>query len=257
MRLRLTLSLSVSIILIGIASWSRFGTANYIQPNTIAIEQFGIGEKYYSDEKFLQDFLEPKATSTEISTEPLSNTDMIGRQLILDYIDLATSGNAGINSIDALAERYVESIPTINKTTSIDHKDILVVSNAKHNLQNYANELIRIHTSYVERVTKAYVGGGSTATLGPSLYSFALIFSTSYADTAIQLQNLPVPTSLVPTHIKLVNGYNSSSIAMKALSEAENDSAAAFAGLIAFNKNIEKEESLLEEISNILTSNGI
>jgi len=93
--------------------------------------------------------------------------------------------------------------------------------------------------------------------LNTALYSFALTLSTAYTEAASKLKNLPVPASLVPTHLQLVNSYLSSATAMKAVSETEQDSAAAFAGLVVLNENLNKENTILTEISQILTSSGI
>lgn len=255
MRFNLALAVLMSVLLIGVSSWSRFTTTNKTQQGIVAVEQFNTNNDDYED--ILQDFSTPKTASTTPVERSLSNTDLIGRQLILDYIGLAGSGQATDASVAALAEQYVISIPSINKAPTINSKDIQVVSNIKTNFQSYANEFTKIHKSYAEYINKAYVVGTNLNTLNPELYSLAITFSTAYTDTALKLKNLPVPTSLVSAHIQLVNSYLSSATAMKAISETEQDSAAAFAGLITLNENLDKENAFINAISQILTSNGI
>jgi hypothetical protein len=44
---------------------------------------------------------------------------------------------------------------------------------------------------------------------------------------------------------------------MEAISNAENDSAKAFAGLTKMNENIDRENAILSSIAAILTANGL
>lgn len=255
MRLRLALAFLVSIALIGAASWFRLTTSENAPSNIVAVEQFGTSDVY--DGNILRDFLEPKATSTTSVETTLSNTDLIGRQLILDYVGLAASGGAGPESIDALANKYIDNLPALNDTPSIGYADIKTVPNTKSNFQNYADEITKIYIEYAERISKASIGGDNLNTLNPALYSFALTFNAAYIDAALKLQNLSVPASLAPIHLQLVNSYLSSAAATKAVSETEEDSAAAFAGLVILNKNVVKEKTLINEIDRTLISNGI
>lgn len=255
MQFRLVLALSISILLIGVASWSRFTILGKTPAGIIAVEQLGTSDNDYSE--IINDFIEPKTASTTPRETPLSGTDLIGRRLILDYIGLAASGEVTEANIAALADQYVKSVPTLNQAVVINPTDIKAVSNSQSNFQNYANTLTKIHSEYAERVGNAYAGGNSINDLGPELYSFTSTFSSAYTNAAVKLQNLSVPASLVPTHLEVVNSYLSSAAAMKAISEAEQDSVAAFAGLITLKENASKEDALLNEISRILTSNGI
>ena len=255
MRFRLALAFSVSVILIGFASWSRLGTAENTQPGIVAVERLGTNEEGYQD--FLQDFLEPKTLEATSPGEPLSNTDIIGRQLVMDYIELSASGKATEASLAALADRYVESIPALTQASSISYADIQTVPDTKANFQNYADKLVKIHKDYAARIGKAAAQEASFESLNPALYSFVSTFGAAYKDAALKLQGLPVPAALVKSHLQLVNKYLSSAAAMEAVSKTETDSATAFAGLIVLKRNVDEEEALRGEISRILTLNGL
>ncbi len=254
MRFRLALALSVSIILIGFASWTRLTPAKTI-PSLVAIEQVATTEEDYQE--ILNDFLEPKTATSTPSNVPLSNTDLLGRELIMDYINLAKSGQATDETVIALAENHVGNLPALNNVSRLSYSDIKAVTNTKANFQNYANEITKIHKAYAQSINSVGAGENNLNNLNPALYSFAGMLSSVYNDTASKLKNLPVPTSLAQTHLQLINTYLASAAAMKALSETEKDSATAFAGLVMVNDNLQKEERLLNEISLILTSNGI
>jgi len=251
MRFRLALAFSVSILLIGVASWSRFTNVEKIQPSIVAIET---NEGNYQD--FLQDFLEPKTVGTTTPSEPLTNTDLIGRQLIMDYIGLAAGGDASTASIDALAERYVESIPTLNNALTISYIDLRVVSNTKVNFENYSTQLGNIYIKHSERINRAYAEVIGTD-LNNAYYSAAKEAGMIYENTAMELKNLPVPVSVALSHLKLVNKHLSSAAALESISETEKDPMTAFAGLVAVNENLDEEIVILKQIGQLLKTNGI
>lgn len=255
MRARLILAFSVSIMLIGVATWSRFASADKPPANIVAINQAEINLD--DSEEVLNDFLTPKTTVSVDPAESLSSTDLIGRQLILDYVGMAASGGAGTESIDALANKYVESISTLNNAPSISYTDLKTVSNTRANFQNYADKITKIYKAYEVDMKEAGINEENIKALDPTLYSSTATFSKIYDEAATGLKNIPVPVVLLQSHTDLINTYLSSAGAMKAVSNTELDSARAFAGLVALNENIDREQGLLKEIAQILTSNGI
>lgn len=255
MQFRLALALSVSVLLIGVASWYRFGTTDYAQPSIAIVDQLGISADDYKD--ILHDFTSPKTSSTTPPQEPLSNTDLIGRQLIMDYVGLAGSGQATETSIISLANQYAENITVFNKAVKIGVQDIKTVSNTKANLENYSNNLAKIYVEHAEAINKAYAGEPSANALNKMSYLFAKNASATYANTAMKLKNLPAPLVLATTHLELVNIHLSSASAMNAIFEAEEDPITAVAGFIIVNENLDKEVAVLKEIEQILKTNEI
>lgn len=254
MKLRLASALLISILLIGGAGWVRAGSLfKNSSTNSLALESASTTSSYdFSIKK--NDSITPEAST---QTGPLSSTDLIGRQLILDYVDLAAQGEASEENLALLANNYVEKIPSLNYSETISYKDIKSVSNTRENFQNYANEFTKIYKSYAENIKRANDSGKDITTLGPGMYSLANSLSKIYSDTANKIKSLPVPLALAENHYKIINVYLSNSAAMKAISRAEQDSSEAFAGMVALNKNLEDESTTLDQISKILTSNGI
>ncbi len=255
MQFRLALALSISVVLIGVASWYRFSAVEKIQPNIVAIEQPGPSGGDYED--ILNDFVEPKTASTTYLQGQLNNTDLIGRQLILDYVGLAAIGQTTDTDIASLANQYIESIPAINKAAVVSSADIKTVSNTKANFQNYADGLTKIYREYGGSVGRMRILETNPDTSDSELYSAISRLSVAYTKATLGLKSLPVPASIVSAHLELLNSYLSSAEATRAISETKQDPAAAFAGLITLNNNIRKEEAVLNKISQILTSNGI
>lgn len=256
MQFRLALALFISVLLVGTSSWYRLTTTEHVPSEVVAIEQYNSYNNDY--ENLLRDFTttNPETASTTFSNPP-SSAGFLGRGLILDYVDLASSGQVTDNDISNLAEKYLEGVPSLNQAPAISYADIQVVSSNKNNFQSYANQFIKIHEEYRDRILKTYKGGQSLTNSNQNLHLLASSFNIAYTEASSKLQGVPVPAPLATPHLELINSYLSSATAMKAVSEAESDSGVAFAGLIALNENLDKEDVLYGEITKILTANGI
>jgi hypothetical protein len=255
MRFRLALALSISILLIGAASWSRISSHKTTKVDLIAVEnRQAENNAYYND--VIVPALEESATSSA-PTEALTGTDLIGRQLILDYVNLASNGQADEDNLKSLAERYIDSVPTLNSAPIVSPEEISVVPDKIANIQKYADNLSRIHAEYSGAINKAGNEMIDMNKSGPDYYAFAQAASSIYSTTVNKLKALSVPAPLVESHIRLINSYLANSTSMQAVARANTDSATAFAGLIALNDNSGKERDALDEITRIINSYGI
>lgn len=254
MRFGLGLAICVSVLLISVASWTRFGQAQETQPGLVSVSNpVENSDDYY---KQVADAFLGGSNSTT-STKELTGTDIIGRQLIFDYVELAASGQASEETINQLADQYVESIPTLIQAPKINAFDLNVVSNTLINLQAYENEGTNILKDYEKKISSIYSTGINVSSPDAETYKFALSASLIYNQTANNLKNLQVPAAIAPSHLKLVNYYLANAAAMKAVSEVETDSSKAFAGLIYFNTGLEEETSILKEINQIFSNYGL
>jgi len=257
MSFRIALALSLSVILVGVASWNRFIGIEKVNPTISVVENTNTEaqDKYYQE--LIKGYTE---SSTSTPTKKLTGTDLIGRQMIIDYVDLSTSGQASVQNIDALAQRYVENIPTLNNAPKASILDIKVVSNNQTNFQSYSNALVSIQTQYANDANNSYDLNNKNLdinNLGKSYYNFSKSMSFVYKKVADRLMETPVPGSLVQKHLELINIYLSSSSAMEAMSKTEEDPATSFAGIIALKENVTRENSVLSDILKILKENNV
>lgn len=247
----ITLALLASVVLIGGAFWFRF-TNTTPQVAIVAVQNEKLPESYYQN--LLSDFLSPSASSSPQKTEPLTTTDLVGRQLVLDYISLAQNGQSTDENLAALADQYVQSIPAIITSNKLILTDLAIVPNNKANFQLYSSQVEAAYTTYARNLLGSYstsatsVEGEST-----SLKKMGEVYDQAAAD----LKKLRVPADLASTHLALVNLYIENAVAMKALSQSTVDPTSSFAGLIAIKANAEKEQELLSQIQEVLTKNGI
>ncbi len=258
MKLRLASALFISILLIGGAGWVRASQSSS------------------NSEKLVQDLVSLSKKETEntnttpsLNSDPsnilssatqnknLNSTDLISHQLILDYVDLAEGGGATEENINALAQKYVESLPTLDKASIASYGDLNPVSNSPQNLRDYSASLTRIQEAYRNKIIKEAASIKNLKILGGDTYALMRTYGNLYKETAEKLKLLPVPALLAAEHLKLINNYLSSSSATIAISNTDRDSAFAFVGLVTYSKNLDEEEIILENISTLLSQNGI
>ncbi|MBI2086791.1 MAG: hypothetical protein HYT69_01305 [Candidatus Zambryskibacteria bacterium] len=250
MHARINLALFVSIFLIGSALWIRLSdgaTVNY---------ELTLVEPSAKEDGLLDYFLKPESNAVATAVKSLPKTDLLGQQLILEYVDLATSGQSSEETIATLAEKYIDGIPGLTTAQIINSTDLNIVSDSKESFQKYADEIIKIHQKYSESIQKKY-SGIEIGVLDSTLYSLTSDTSTIYSDTASKLKNMVVPSALATLHVELINTYLLNTESMKAIANTETDSAKAFAGLISLSNSTNREVAILSEISRKLTEAGI
>ncbi len=220
----------------------------------MAVAQEKVPEGYYEEilEKYLDSTTTP-TTSTE-EKEDLTITDLVGRQLIMDYLAIEQNGQATEANLTALANKYVESIPSITITDKESLINLRVVSNNKANFQNYATEVGVIYRNYASELDRAY--GNGSVSLGAGSASMALKMSRVYTSTAAKLKAVSVPADLAEAHLELLNTYLENASAMDNLALSNTDPASSFSGLIAIKNNVEKEKVIISQIEEILNENG-
>lgn len=257
MRSGVILAILASLVLVVGAFWYRFQTPDST-PDLVAVTNQNSSDEAYYNELFSNFSTATSSTSQSAPSEPRTGTELIGRQLMLDYLNLAGSGQATEANLMALADQYVNTIPTLNYAPRATYADLVSVANTLENFRNYSEGLGRIYQKHAGAVTDGAKNMENvTSTITNAHYAYLKKAGLSYTEQAVDLKNLPVPQKLLESHLKLVNLHLSSGAALKAFSETENDPASGFAGILILNQNLEEEAVVLQEIASILKSNGI
>lgn len=251
-KFKVVIAIILSVILIGGSFGLRFFTHNKKDKDSalIAVGVKSNSVNSNSDTTIGEGGVTPTPTS-------LTDTDIIGRKLILDYVDLATAGQANEKNIDALANQYVEGIQNLNQPPTITSLELHLVSNTKANFSKYDSEMNNILNDYHSSVKAMNAEWKNKNTLNKDLYSFAKNVGIIYENTVKRMREINVPYALASPQVKLINNYISNASSMKALSETNRDSSSAFSGLITLNDNPDKEAAIIKEINQILLDNGL
>src|SRR3989344_4082732 len=147
-RVRIVATLLFSIALIGVALWSRLARdANAPKNIAVVSNTERLSNDFVYNEVFLKDI-------SSASSTPLSNTDLVARQLFSYFIDLTSRGQASPDNIQDLAERYAEGI--LNQGTTVAKKvtlnEISVVLDSEENLSAYSQSVNSILKKYAAKV---------------------------------------------------------------------------------------------------------
>ncbi len=233
-------SLLISIVLIGGAVFYRLSDKNSNPSYGLTV----VSSSETDEEKgFLDNFIKKDdVSSTQATTTTLTTSDLIGRGLISDYVNLAVNQNSSTENIDNLVNQYIESIPSLLSSEQITYLDLKTEPNTRENFNEYAQKFANLEITLAQNIqtNSTHIG-----------------ISKAYETAASSLKKMSVPLSLGSQHLQLTNSYLMSSAGMLALSEMEEDPATAFSGLTVVNANVEKELLLIKEIANILKLNGI
>ncbi len=252
MKSGIIIAVSLSILMVGGAFWTRSNKPEIT--NSLTLEQKQAKDNYETE--LFADFYQPSSTASTVSNEQLTNTDLISRQLIMDYLDLASKGGAGQETLDALAEQYAESIPTLSNSPKANYLDLKLTTDTNANLQAYSQTLGQIYMVHSKQISAAF-SLGQSLTEGPEFTKFAKNTAEIYKKTARDLITLSVPKELAEFHLELINKHLSSAAALESMLTASSDPMTAMSGLIAMRGNADEELVILQKIGDALTSHGI
>lgn len=90
MKTRIAIALVASAILIGSALLSRTAGKDKENIGVLSVREAEVSEEEYQD--FLQDFLSPRSSTTTPLEYSDNSTDLLGKQLVLDYVNLVATG---------------------------------------------------------------------------------------------------------------------------------------------------------------------
>jgi len=254
MHRRLGIALSFSALLIGGAALHRFAYAEKTSPYLAAADSLDAGGEStaLSDTDLLPD---TAATSTD--DEKLTTTDLIGRQLFMDYLDLAQNGQATDANIEKLGDNYAANIVRLDTPGTYTPPTLSVVPDSKDSFKAYASAFSALYNSYTERAKINFSEAGDISDLANPNFSSAMKdMSSLYSKAAKDLAALPVPTSLVSAHQQLITLYMDNARALGVLSGIGTDPAAAYAALGTQAKNSQAEKDILAQIAGTLALNG-
>ena len=248
MRLRIFSALFLSVFLILGAALVKAREAKTLPNQIVSVENgpTNLPESYIPTEESDLSLGIPSTIE-----EKLTTTDLVGRQMILDYVNLAASGKATDETVTNLANKYTESIGGLSQSRKISYLNIETTPNSKQSFFDYENELTDINLSFEKQLSK--LSSASASTMEDSaMYSAASVISSAYDIASSRLMKLKVPVSLVQAHVKLVNAYLGSAESMRSMSLGDSDPAVAFAGAVSVSSALESAETALIEIEGIM-----
>jgi hypothetical protein len=255
LRSRQTLAVIFSLVLVFGALWVRYVNAKDTKQLEIAL--IAEDNKRQETQEALSKELLRNADETSLETETLTQTDLIGRQLFTDYMSLSSKGQATPENLNDLASKYVTSIQSIDATTLFTISDLKIVEDSDITLKSYGQSLFGIRSKYQNSIKEMTSGMVSIQPGTNQFTTFMKNVSLLYKQSAEEMENLPVPASLAPYHLKLINNYLSSANAANQLTDISKDPIGSYASINTQAKNGKEEVEILNSIQTSLSSKGI
>src|SRR3989344_381508 len=106
LRANIILAIAFAILLISLTSWQRFSGESAAKANLIAVNT--VNDSTYNDLRRVGSASAEAAPT--ISPEPMSETDMISRQLFSDYLKLSSQSQVLPTNLENLGESYADGI---------------------------------------------------------------------------------------------------------------------------------------------------
>ncbi|MEX2013419.1 MAG: hypothetical protein WD897_00690, partial [Parcubacteria group bacterium] len=237
-------ALSISVALIGGALLFRYLPTSSTPAQIIAVSHI---EPFSSEDAVLADFFSTETALPTSSTTPLSQTDLIGRQLFSDYIGLKSQGDVTSSNINILANKYAESIKNFDVVIpKVNPNQVIVLPDSKENLATYGNAMTNIRNRYKNLVTTEAQSseGDITDINSPAFSTFMGAVGKLYQASANELTLMGVPTSLASNHINLINNHLESAEVMTSLGNTAKDPIRAYAALSIYAQHTDKESEL-------------
>ncbi|MDB5254115.1 MAG: hypothetical protein JWL80_181 [Parcubacteria group bacterium] len=255
LRPRVVFALSIAILLVGGATLYRFVSAL----PTSNTELVAISDQAPTTK---ENAAVPAASETGSVADSVDSngntTDLISRQLLSDYLNLASQGQNTDQGIASLADKYADSIVTLNTASISASGELKVVPDSKDNLQAYGKTLSASYNKYHDLTASTVKNGGGFSDLeSPAFASTMKSLSILFRQSAVELQAMPVPASLSTLHSKLIKNFLSSSSQFVALSNVNTDSTGAFGALAAQASNSTEQTEILGQIQTTLLANSV
>jgi hypothetical protein len=240
MRFRIALALSISVVFIGVATWLRLSEIKPEIPTIFSVNQ--PNTEADGLEMILNNLTErtPTISGAASTSEIVTSTDIVTRNLLLNYIDASVNGDGVVSAttLEEVANHQTDEIINFHVFQRVGIQDIQIISDNADNAKDYANKFSKIYSKYTWEMNLVTDNAESLASL--------------YENISTDLKRLPVPISVSNLHLELVNNQASTAAAVRSMGGINTDPIKAIAGMAALKENIPREKFILAEIDRIL-----
>lgn len=202
-----------------------------------------------------------KAPAAQNTPDPQSNTATykLGQSFLTQYILLRQNGLTGdtVSISGAMDKVIAETASTIVVPKRYTAQDIRTVPDVSQNFHAYAASLMKVYAKYVTRQDEAEVA--AQAFENSDIASLVRIdpIIQNYKTMTAQLVAIPVPVTLQPYHLDLVNNMVILQFCANAFRNMDTDPYAAMAAITADGIATQDANSLFTGILAYLIEYGV
>jgi len=205
-----------------------------------------------------------EGTSVNASSTSLIDTNLttiLSKQVFSNFMVLNQSGNLNSQTIndltDQLSSQIIDKVPTAKVYTIADLH--IIPNPTKEDLRKYGNDFMILRDKYQNQYIRQTTSLDSpilNKTDAGTINIYKLI-GVLYEGISNNLLYLDVPTGLVDLHLEILNNYSTLAYSLKQLEQLDENPIMAVSGLSLFNKNIDQETQILEQITAYFIKNDI
>jgi hypothetical protein len=187
-------------------------------------------------------------------------TTAIGRSIL---VNLGSENAQGLGqdapTQDKLVAQAVEQINAAASSTTYTAADLAVVDPTTASLKAYGNAAMAVLLGHPEASAQAaYQALGQAVDTGQTSALDALpAIGTGYAAVARDLRAVPVPQTLVPLHLELLNNYAAMAATFPDMRALGGDPLRGMAGLQRYSALMDETARVLTSIAQVLAKDGI
>lgn len=187
-------------------------------------------------------------------------TDTVGRTLLINLTAAKSQGLGGdIPTQEHIIAQATAQLPSGGTKNTYSSGDLTVVAAGTDTLHTYGNAVVSALIKYpdTEPQKTLVIIGMATDTGDSSYLEGLLVLQREYAKLTGELLSLPVPQTLVPLHLQLVNGFAYAGSLYPDLATVFTDPLRALSALQAFQTQSDEIGRVFTTIAQQLTNNAI
>jgi hypothetical protein len=194
------------------------------------------------------------------ASETSNVTETIGRTILVNLSEAKSQGlGSDIPTQEKIVENALSKINTAQNFTSYTSSELTAISDSPETLRAYGNGVITILENNPGASAEAVLlaVGNATDTGDKSYLTELQTIANTYKNIAAELAALPVPSTMTPMHLQIVNNFLRISVACTDMSKVLTDPILGLSGIRSFQSISEETSRLFINIAQALDKNGI
>ncbi len=186
-------------------------------------------------------------------------TNSVGRSLLLNLSEAKSQGLGGdIPTQEKLLAEAAQKLK-INTGKVYAASDLTIVADSNASIRTYGNAVIEAMSNYPRaNMQDVYVALGTAVDANDPKQLDALVrIGTGYQGIMTDLLATPVPQTLSPLHLRIVNNFSAIAASFTDMKEILTDPLRGFAGVQAYNELAGETSRVLTSIAQSFTKNAI
>ncbi len=187
-------------------------------------------------------------------------TDTVARSLLVNLTNAKSQGlGDDIPTQNKLITNAVNQIKQVQRTNAYTQKDITIEEDTKASQQVYGNALALVlaAASGTEYRDTLIAIDNATSNIDPSQLKKLTAIAGRYKTLTAQLLKLPVPQTLAPFHMQLVNNFKNITDVYPALQNIISDPLQGLAGVQTYQSLTKETGHVFINIAQSFNKNGI